>query len=288
MLQDFNIEHATAGDGSRQPTRWWLQSLGKCAGSLRRSFEVAASAVGEYGLCSRLVLRRQLCDAAIAPTTCLGAPPQRNWTQSKECRRVPLPHIHLLYERHMVRVAQMLLQTCFHCERRVAMNQHEGSAEYEDARCGLTSCQAPHCRPLQIGICWLHKCLNRQIIVNVSRYLLNAFYQSHVVLIEQPSSFWLHAGSLMSAGSSFPHASSAFSSIPSSFLTLASAHAYVLSLLWWVALPACPELATDAHNSVTYTVSGAWRQSIWQTAHNRNVIIVYLLWANQSTHPNLD
>ena len=30
-----------------------------------------------------------------------------------------------------------------------------------------------------------------------------------------------------------------------------------LSLLWWVALPACPELATDAHNSVTYTVSGA-------------------------------
>ena len=214
-----------------------------------------------------------------------SAPPQRNWTQSKECRRVPLPHIHLLYERHMVQVAQMLLQTCFHCERRVAMNQHEGSAEYEDARCGLTSCQAPHCRPLQIGICWLHKCLNRQIIVNVSRYLLNAFYQSHVVLIEQPSSFWLHAGSLMSAGSSFPHASSAFSSIPSSFLTLASAHAYVLSLLWWVALPACPELATDAHNSVTYTVSGAWRQSIWQTAHNRKVIIVYLLWANQSTHP---
>ena len=57
-----------------------------------------------------------------------SAPPQRNWTQSKECRRVPLPHIHLLYERHMVQVARMLLQTCFHCGRRIAMNQHEGSA----------------------------------------------------------------------------------------------------------------------------------------------------------------
>ena len=70
MLQSFNIKHATAWDACRQTTKWWLQSLGKWAGSSCRSFQIAACEGGEYNFCSRLVLQRQLCDAAIAPSTC--------------------------------------------------------------------------------------------------------------------------------------------------------------------------------------------------------------------------
>ena len=170
-----------------------------------------------------------------------SAPPQRNWTQSKECRRDPLTtYPSAIWEAHgpsgTDATAHMFSLRASCCNETT-----RGFSWIWRCEMWIASCQAPHCRPLQIGIGWLHKCLNRQIIVNVSRYLLNAFYQSHVVLIEQPTSFWLHAGSVMSAGSSFPHASSAFSSIPSCCLTLASAHAYVLSLLWWVALPACPD-----------------------------------------------
>ena len=70
MLQSFNIKHATAWDACRQTTKWWLQSLGKWAGSSCRSFQIAACEGGEYNFCSRLVLQRQLCDAAIATSTC--------------------------------------------------------------------------------------------------------------------------------------------------------------------------------------------------------------------------